>query len=274
MQSQITPAIGPKIKELGQSKGKKVYLRDDERKALLVKQCCFRFRLYLAGKGIFCGEVQRIPEQKTGINVNAKSFLQSRVPGRRGEVAKDIQKDGVVRYSGDFELAMEQWISLVDGAMEKAALLVMRQESETNDTIFSDSTAAIERACADQPRPGQALAKAIIELEGLLIERWCTVTIRWTSAPKAVEGNEIVDSYAKWEAEGHTDPVAKEYVREASLAHLTRKTKQARTQITRDWIRRHAKCRAWAVQIKELWRSVGTTYKWKHPRAPTVRLLF
>ena len=34
------------------------------------------------------------------------------------------------------------------------------------------------------------------------------------------------------------------------------------------------KCRAREIQIRELWRSVGKACKWKHPRAPTVRLLF
>ena len=34
------------------------------------------------------------------------------------------------------------------------------------------------------------------------------------------------------------------------------------------------KCRAWATPIEELWRSVGRDCEWKHPRAPTVRVLF
>ena len=33
-------------------------------------------------------------------------------------------------------------------------------------------------------------------------------------------------------------------------------------------------CRAWAMQIRKLWRSVGKACEWKHPRAPAVRLLF
>ena len=56
-------------------------------------------------------------------------------------------------------------------------------------TIFSDSVAEIERASTDGPDPGQALARAVIELEGLLIGRGCSVTIRWTPAHKDMEGN-------------------------------------------------------------------------------------
>ena len=36
--------------EQGQPK-RKVYLSDDEEKALLVRKCCFHFKLYSAGKG-------------------------------------------------------------------------------------------------------------------------------------------------------------------------------------------------------------------------------
>ena len=96
-----------------------MYLRDDEKKAQLVKQCCFHFELYLSGKEIFYREMQKVFEQKTGIDVNVKSFLQSRVPERRREVAKDLEKSGVARHFGEFELAMDRWISLVDGAAEK-----------------------------------------------------------------------------------------------------------------------------------------------------------
>ena len=57
-----------------------------------------------------------------------------------------------------------------------------RQERGVDYAIFSDSTAAIERATTDRVGPDQALARAIIKLEELLIRRGCSVTIRWPSA--------------------------------------------------------------------------------------------
>ena len=42
-----------------------------------------------------------------------------------------------------------------------------------------------------------------------------------------VEGNKIAGPYAKWAAEGYTDPVDEEHLREASLAHLTREITEA-----------------------------------------------
>ena len=118
------PAMEPRLGTAEQDqpkRKKKVHLRDDEKKALLVKQCCFHFELYLAGKEVFYREMQKIFEQKTGIDVNVKSFLQNRVPERRREVAKDLEKSGVACHFGDFELAIDQWISLIDSATEKAA---------------------------------------------------------------------------------------------------------------------------------------------------------
>ena len=32
--------------------------------------------------------------------------------------------------------------------------------------------------------------------------------------------------------------------------------------------------RAWAPQIRRLWRDIGKARGWKHPRAPSVRLRF
>lgn len=51
--------------------------------------------------------------------MNAKSFLRSRVPKRRRGLAKDLEKSGVARHVWDFELAMDQQISLVDKAAKK-----------------------------------------------------------------------------------------------------------------------------------------------------------
>ena len=84
---------------------------------------------------------------------------------------------------------------------------------------FSDSTASVERVLADRAGPSQAPVRVVIGLERLLIERGCTVTIRWTPAHRGVEGNEIADSYTKLAAEGYTGPACREHLREESLAH-------------------------------------------------------
>ena len=44
-----------------------------------------------------------------------------------------------------------------------------------------------------------------------------------------MEGNEMADSYAMRAAEGYTDPVGKEYLRDTGLAHLSKMTTQARS---------------------------------------------
>lgn len=88
----------------------------------------------------------------------------------------------------------------------------------------------------DRPGPGRALAKAMIHFEGVMRKRGCMVTIRRTPANKGVERNEIADTDSKWAAEGYTDPIGKDCLREASLAHLARKSTEARSKSTREWI--------------------------------------
>ena len=90
-------------------------------------------------------------------------------------------------------------------------VFLKRQETEAAYTIFSDSTGAIEQVCADRAGPGQASARAVIELEGLLVEKGCSVTIRWTPAHKGVEGKEVADSYAGWAAGSHCGLVDQAY---------------------------------------------------------------
>lgn len=57
LQSRAVPAAQMGVEGLEQSKRN---LRDDEKKALLVKQCCFRFELYLARKEMFYKETQKM----------------------------------------------------------------------------------------------------------------------------------------------------------------------------------------------------------------------
>lgn len=65
-------------------------------------------------------------------------------------------------------------------------------------------------------RPGQAFARAIIELKELLIKRGCSVTIRWTI--RGMEENEVAESYARWAADSPHGSVGREYLQEAALA--------------------------------------------------------
>ena len=85
-------------------------------------------------------------------------------------------------------------------------------------TIFSDSTAAIERVTADRCCPGQALTKAIYHRVRRAPGRQRLLGhIQWDLAHKGVEGNGVADSYVKWAAETHHGPADQECLREASF---------------------------------------------------------
>lgn len=74
-----------------------------------------------------------------------------------------------------------------------------------------------------------------------LHQRGNRVTVRWTPAHVGIEGNEQADATAKKAAEGKEGWAEPDYLQEASLSHLTRKTSEARSKTTQDWIRDHVR---------------------------------
>ena len=87
--------------------------------------------------------------------------------------------------------------------------------------------------------PAQALERAASGCSYELRQRGNSVTVRWAPAHAGVEGNERTDALAKRAAEGEEDRAILDYLREASLSHLTRKTTEARSRTTAEWIRGH-----------------------------------
>ena len=84
--------------------------------------------------------------------------------------------------------------------------------------------------------PAQALARAAIEWSYELRQRGNSITVRWTPAHVGVEKDEHADVLAKRAVEGEEGRASPEYLGEASLSHLTRKTAGARSRAVREWI--------------------------------------
>ena len=75
------------------------------------------------------------------------------------------------------------------------------------------------------------MAKAIIHFEGLMREKDCSFTIRW-------------EHTKGWKETRSPTPIRwtrTMYLREAILAHLTRKAAEARTRASKDWVPRYVK---------------------------------
>ena len=119
--------------------------------------------------------------------------------------------------------------------------LSKRGEEGKTYTIFSDSRAAVARIQHDDCGPTQALARAVIDTTYELRQRGCSVSVPWTPAHRVIEGNKHADAVAKRAAEGEEDRADPEYLGEARLSHLTRKTTEARSRATRECMRDHVR---------------------------------
>ena len=88
-------------------------------------------------------------------------------------------------------------------------------------TIFSDSSAAIDRIGSDRMSPGQRWAVAARGVCGRIINRGSEVTARWTLARQGVEGNDHADTWAMAAAESrfYLSDQNRAYLQEVSLSH-------------------------------------------------------
>lgn len=98
-------------------------------------------------------------------------------------------------------------------------------------------------------RPGQRFATAIIGICSSLIQQDNNPTSRWVPSHLRIEGNEAEeDEWDRMAADCRTEAVAREYLRETSLAYMTRKDAEARTEGIAYWITEHV----------DPWRKVQT----------------
>lgn len=108
-----------------------------------------------------------------------------------------------------------------------------RKERGQHYTIFTDSTAAIDRARSDNAGPGQRFAIAIIEIRSWALQGNNGLTIRWVPSYLGIEGNEVADRWAKMAAEDIL--VSRNY----SLATVSVLSTGARAKGIAKWIPEH-----------------------------------
>ena len=153
-------------------------------------------------------------------------------------------QEGEWRRDGSFlGTNKEVFDAEVYALLEAIRLLNDREETGADYTVFSDSQAAIFRLHHEECGPAQALARAAITAAQELRARGNDITIRWTPSHRGVVGNERADTLAREAAAGELRQATPDYLREASLAHLTRKITEARSLETSSWIRTNVKRR-------------------------------
>ena len=140
------------------------------------------------------------------------------------------------KYLGKSKEVFDAEIFAIGQALEE---LNGREERNRRYTIFSDSQAALSRVQHDRTGPGQALAIKSIATAEAITQRGNSLVLRWTPSHKGIHGNERADRTARRAAEGKEGKAGHEYLREASLSHLTRVTTETRAKATAEWIRTH-----------------------------------
>ena len=166
----------------------------------------------------------------------------SRLESGRVGAAWTWWQKGEWRGQGSFLGTNKEVLDAEVYALQMAVrLLNDRGETGESYTVLSDSQAAIYRLLHEECGPAQALARKAIEASRELRARNNDITVRWTPSHRGVTGNERADALAKRAAAGGLARVDPAYLREASLAHLTRRTTEARATETSSWIRAHVK---------------------------------
>ena len=164
----------------------------------------------------------------------------SRLDNERVGAAIALRRGGVWTekgvYLGRNKEVFDAEVFAIGQALEE---LNGREERDRRYTIFSDSQAALSRVQHDRTGPGQTLAVKAIATAEAISQRGNVITLRWTPSHKGITGNERADRTAKNAAEGKEGEANQEYLREASLSHLTRITTETRANATAEWIRTH-----------------------------------
>jgi len=85
-------------------------------KARVVKTCINHFGEYSKAKkkDLFMEKMQETFKVITGLEMNFKGYLYQWVKERRKVVEEEKKKSGVIRHYGEFEIALDKWISMID----------------------------------------------------------------------------------------------------------------------------------------------------------------
>ena len=114
-----------------------------------------------------------------------------------------------------------------------------RGEEGQDYTIWTDSSAALNRAALDVMGQGQRFTVTLIEVHNWLASRGNILTLRCIPGHTGVGGNEVADEWAGESAKSVGDTLPRAYLRETSIAHLARAANEATSTGVSRWIVDH-----------------------------------
>ena len=115
-------------------------------------------------------------------------------------------------------------------------ILEERREEGQDYTIWTDSSAALNRAALVVMCQGQRFSVALIEVHNWLASRGNILALRCIPGHTGVGGNEVADEWAGESAESVGDTFPRAYLRETSIADLARAANEARSTGMSRWI--------------------------------------
>ncbi|KAH0610226.1 uncharacterized protein H6S33_011753 [Morchella sextelata] len=107
--------MGQEELDTGSKRKKRVYLKDPEDQALLVRTCVNHFEEYVRGpREEYWSNMRAIFCEATGIDLVVQGMMKNYEKDRRERVKQDKGKSGVARSETDKDQALDVWIELKD----------------------------------------------------------------------------------------------------------------------------------------------------------------
>jgi len=142
------------------SRKQRILLKDEDTKARLVKLCINNFQDYVdtKKKDEFFSRIKCRFEMETGLDVDVKGYMYRWAKARRKVAEEEKMKSGVARSYGEFDLALDSWISMLDdvAATTDAERKTKKEEESQREEEVGKVRASMRMTFAERRKGGEA----------------------------------------------------------------------------------------------------------------------